>query len=130
MRRHLVTRLYVDTSSIVLRGLAGRQGGHGPDLKPLSWSIETGRIEPRARVRTRAMALEKMIEDFFAAMDVRKAIRVGVLHGNVPAEAQQLAERIRRDYDPVELIVALTSPMMSVHTGPGAMALCGYAADV
>jgi len=135
VRRHLVTRLYVDTLKYLHRG--GRIGraakwvGTVLDLKPLLMvDHETGRIEPRARVRTRAMALEKMVEDFFAAMDVRKAIRVGVLHGNVPAEAQQLAERIRRDYDPVELIVALTSPMMGVHTGPGAMALCGYAADV
>ncbi len=134
VRRHLVTRLYVDTLEYLHRG--GRIGraakwlGTILNLKPLLMvDHETGRIEPRERARNRAQALEKMIEDFFDSMDVRKAIRVGILHGNVPGQAQQLAERIRRDYDPVELIVGMTSPVMGVHTGPGAMALCGYAAD-
>lgn len=134
VRRHLATRLYVDTLEYLRRG--GRIGraakwmGTILNLKPLLMvDHTTGRIEPRARARNRAQALEKMVEDFFAAIDVHKAIRIGILHGNAPDEARQLAERIRRDYDPIELIIGMTSPVMGVHTGPGAMALCGYAAD-
>jgi fatty acid-binding protein DegV len=29
----------------------------------------------------------------------------------------------------VELFVELTSPVLGIHTGPGAIALCGYALD-
>jgi DegV family protein with EDD domain len=133
VRQNLVTRLYVDTLVYLHRG--GRIGraamwmGTVLDLKPLLWvDHTTGKIEPRDRARSRAKALDKMIDDFFAQLDTSKPLHVGVLHGNVPEEGAALADRIRREYDPHELIVSMTSPVMGVHTGPGAMALCGYAA--
>lgn len=134
VQRHLVTRLYVDTLEYLHRG--GRIGraamwlGTALNLKPLlGVDHTTGKIEPQARARSRSKALDIMYEDFFGQMDMSKPLRVGVLHGNVPDEAQAMANRIRREYDPVELLVTMTSPMMGVHTGPGAMALCGYAAE-
>jgi DegV family protein with EDD domain len=134
VRQRLVTRLYVDTLVYLHRG--GRIGraamwmGTVLDLKPLLWvDHSTGRIEPRDRARSRAKALDKMINDFFAQLGTSNPLHVGVLHGNVPEEGAALADRIRREYDPLELIVSMTSPVMGVHTGPGAMALCGYAAD-
>jgi fatty acid-binding protein DegV len=48
------------------------------------------------------------------------------VHGNVPGDAKALAARIMKDYTPVELVIGMTSPVMGVHTGPGALALCGY----
>jgi len=41
-----------------------------------------------------------------------------------------LAERIQQEFHPVEMIVNLTSPVMGIHTGPGALALCGYTEEV
>ncbi len=42
------------------------------------------------------------------------------------AEAQQLLDRIREDFNPAELLTSIVSPILGVHTGPGALALCGY----
>jgi fatty acid-binding protein DegV len=52
-----------------------------------------------------------------------------VLHGNVPEKAEALAERIRAKYNPLELLVNITGPVLGINTGPGALALCGYAED-
>jgi fatty acid-binding protein DegV len=59
-------------------------------------------------------------------MDKNKPLHVAVLHGNVPERAQAIADRIRADFNPKELLIGMTSPVMGVHTGPGALALCGY----
>jgi fatty acid-binding protein DegV len=58
-----------------------------------------------------------------------KPKRVAVLHGNALTEAQALTERIKRDYTPLELLVNITGPVLGIHTGPGALALCGYRED-
>ena len=50
-----------------------------------------------------------------------------MLHGNVPEEAEKLAEKIKQEFDPVELFVNITGPVLGINTGPGALALCGYA---
>jgi len=38
-----------------------------------------------------------------------------------------LAEQIKAEFDPVELIINITGPFLGINTGPGALALCGYA---
>jgi fatty acid-binding protein DegV len=86
----------------------------------------TGKIQVAARTRTRSKALEFLFQSFFQQVDVSKPLRVAVMHGNIPEEAQMFADRIRRAYAPVELVVALTTPVLGIHTGPGAIALCGY----
>ena len=73
VRQRLVTRLYVDTLEYLHKG--GRIGraamwvGTMLNLKPLLWvDHATGRIEPRDRARSRAKALDKMVDDFFGQL--------------------------------------------------------------
>ena len=54
---------------------------------------------------------------------------MAVLHGNALPEAQALAERIQKEYKPLELLVNITGPVLGIHTGPRALALCGYTED-
>ena len=56
-------------------------------------------------------------------------MHVAVMHGNVLEEAQQLAERLQTDFNPVELLINMTGPVLGINTGPGALALCGYSED-
>jgi len=51
---------------------------------------------------------------------------VAVLHGNALPEALALADRIKKEYNPSELLVNITGPVLGIHTGPRALALCGY----
>jgi len=52
-----------------------------------------------------------------------------VLHGGAQSDAQALADRIKKEYNPLELLVNITGPVLGIHTGPRALALCGYAEE-
>lgn len=134
VRSNLVTLLYVDTLEYLHKGgrisAAARLVGTALNFKPLlAVNHETGLVEPKSRTRTRKKALDKMLETFFAELDTSKPLRVTVLHGNVLQEAQKIAQYIREKYNPVEMFIEMTSPVMGVHTGPGAIALCGYSGE-
>jgi fatty acid-binding protein DegV len=51
----------------------------------------------------------------------------GAMNGNASGLAHELAERIRREYNPAELLINMTGPVLGLNTGPGALALYGYA---
>lgn len=134
VRRQSVTLLYVDTLVYLQKGgrisLAARWVGTMLDLKPmLQVNHQTGAVEVAARTRTRSQALDKMYTRFFSQVQGSQRLRVAVMHGGVPELAEEVASRIRQDYRPVEMVVAVTSPVLGVHTGHGALALCGYAEE-
>jgi fatty acid-binding protein DegV len=66
---------------------------------------------------------------FFDQLSGGKKLHVAVLHGNVFDEAQHLADRIREEFNPLEMIINITGPVLGINTGPGAIALCGYAEE-
>jgi fatty acid-binding protein DegV len=49
------------------------------------------------------------------------------MHGDAPEDAEEIAAQIDSEYSPAELLVGITGPVLGVHTGPRAIALCGYA---
>lgn len=53
-------------------------------------------------------------------------MQIAVLHGSALAQVESLAERICKEYVPVELIINITGPVLGINTGPRALALCGY----
>ncbi len=131
VRRSLVTMLYVDTLEYLHKGgrigAAARWVGTALNLKPqLYVDHATGKIEPGQRARSRSKALDMMYHAFFKKLDTSKPLHIGLIHALEPTEVAAIAARIEREYKPVELLIATTSPMMGVHTGPGAMAFCGY----
>ncbi|NDJ75473.1 MAG: hypothetical protein GYB65_04365, partial [Chloroflexi bacterium] len=95
--------------------------------KPLVYiDHETGVVEGKDRIRTHRKAVEELYRSFFEMLDTSRPIRVAVLHGCNMPDAQQLATRIRQEYDPAELLINVTGPVLGINTGPGALALCGY----
>jgi DegV family protein with EDD domain len=131
VRCKLVQQVSLDTLTYLRRG--GRIGnaawlaGTLLNIKPLvRINHQTGLVEASDRARTRRKALELLVEKFFEEIEPGKPLRMAVLHGNAPDEAGELAERIRHEFSPVELIVNITGPVLGLHTGPRALALCGY----
>ncbi len=136
VRRTVVQFVYLDTLEYLHKG--GRIGnatrfiGALLDLKPLvEIDHRTGLVEGADRVRTRRKGIETLYQRFFekfdAAIAARRPLHIAVLHGNVPEDAALLAERIRQEYQPAELLINITGPVLGLHTGPRALALCGYA---
>jgi len=134
VRQSAVTLLHVDTLHYLHGG--GRIGraamwlGTILNLKPqLMVDHETGKIEPASRSRSRTQALERLYTSFFGRIDTSKPLHIGIIHSESRADADAFAARIQREHQPVELLISVTSPVMGVHTGPGAIALCGYAGE-
>lgn len=130
-RRSVALYVSLDTLEYLHKG--GRIGGATRfigsllDLKPLVYvDRDSGRVEAAGRVRTRRRGLNTLYERFFEELETERTLHIAVMHGDAPEDAEQVAERIREEYAPAELLVGTTGPVLGVHTGPGAIALCGY----
>ena len=133
-RESMVLLVCLDTLEYLHRG--GRIGGAAKfvgtmlKLKPLILvNHTTGLIEAGKRVRTRKKALQALVQEFSDSLDISKRTRIAVLHGDARGDAEKLADRVRREFSPAEIIMNTTGPVIGIHTGPGAIALCGYSED-
>lgn len=129
-RAKMVQLVCLDTLEFLHRG--GRIGtakkliGSLLDLKPIIMvNHETGTVESLAQARTRKKSIDVFVGKFFELLGEGKK-HIALLHGNALEEATALAERIKQEFNPSELLINLTGPVMGIHTGPGALALCGY----
>ncbi len=132
VRRRLVQLVGMDSLEYLQRG--GRIGqaakwvGVLLHVRPLvSINHQSGLVEPASLCRTQKALEEKMVAQFTAALKGGKNLHVAVLHGNAPERAEALARRVRVELDPAELLVNITGAALGINTGPGALALCGYA---
>jgi len=132
VRQRLTQIVSMNTLEYLQKG--GRIGGAAKwiggmlHIKPVvAINHTTGTVEPVGLARTHKNAVELMYEKFFDGIGRVGNLHVAVLHGNVLAEAQELAERIRQNFAPAELIINITGPVLGINTGPRALALCGYA---
>jgi DegV family protein with EDD domain len=97
-------------------------------VKPLvSINHQTGLVEPVGLARTHKAGIEMMYDKFTSFVAGKTNLHIAILHGNNPVEARKLAERIQEELNPSELLVNITGPVLGLNTGPGALALCGYA---
>ncbi len=86
---------------------------------------QTGLVDPLGLARTHRGLVDLLYQKFFSLLPAGER-HIAVLHGNVPDEAQALAERIQAEHHPAELLVNITGPVLGINTGPRALALCGY----
>lgn len=99
-------------------------------IKPLvSINHQTGLVEPSSLARTNQALVWLLYNRFFEKLKGRRNLHIAVLHGNAIQAATELAERVRAEYKPLELLINMTGPVLGINTGPGALALCGYAED-
>jgi len=130
-RSTMVYIITLDTLDYLHKG--GRIGGASHfignllNLKPqISVDHVSGEVAGGRRSRTRKKALADLYKDFFGQIDQEKPLRIAVLHNAALEEAQTLAEKIKEEIDPSEIIISIVSPVLGVHTGPRAVAICGY----
>jgi DegV family protein with EDD domain len=109
-------------------GEAAKWVGSLLKVKPVvSINHEKGVVTPAGLARTHSSAVETLFKKFISGIGKGDEVHIAVLHGDAEEEAQKLAERVREVFDPVELITNITGPVLGINTGPGALALCGYA---
>lgn len=131
LRQKLVQIVGMDSLLFLQRG--GRIGdaanwiGTRLQIKPIiSINHVSGRVEPAGIVRTYSAMVDMVYRTFFDKAGSGSKLHIAVLHGNALDEAKKLADRLVQEYHPVELLINITGPVLGIHTGPRAVALCGY----
>jgi DegV family protein with EDD domain len=131
VRERMVYYISLDTIEYLARG--GRIGGAVKFLdsvlkvKPLIYvRPDTGTVAAGIPARSRASALQGMYREFFRHMDTSQRMHITVLHNNAEDEARAIEQQVKREYAPEELLVSIVTPALGAHTGPRAVALCGY----
>jgi DegV family protein with EDD domain len=132
VRQNLHYHIVLETIDYLFHGgrIAGaaRLIGGLLHLKPqIRVNHESGSVEAGDISRTRGQAIERLYSSFFKLIDTTRPLHIAVLHNAALLEAEALAERVRQEFNPKELIISIVSPVLGVHTGPKALALCGYA---
>lgn len=91
------------------------------NLKPIMAITAEGKIEPVARARGAKGARRRTLELLDAALAHHpKALRLGVVHGDVPDFATELAAELEARYHPRQCLVSPLTPVIAAHTGIGA----------
>ena len=134
VRGRLHYHIVLDTLEYLVKGgrIAGAAKfiGNVLNIKPqIRVNHESGTVEAGDVSRTRARALETLYSSFLKKVDASKPLRIAVLHNAAYDDAKALADRITAELEPVELIIGIVSPVLGAHTGPRAVALCGYSED-
>lgn len=131
VRDKMVYHILLDTISYLKRG--GRIGDAVAlvdsvlSVKPVvTVKPDTGTVGMGLPARSHRIGKKHLYKNFFKKLDTSRPMHITVLHNNIPEEAREMAAMIREEYDPAELFVQIVSPILGVHTGPGAIALCGY----
>jgi DegV family protein with EDD domain len=97
------------------------------NIKPLIYvNHETGTVAPALPARSRKSVLKALYKNFFKQMEVDRQMHLTVLHNNAESEALEILEKIEAEYQPVEMNMTIVSPVLGAHTGPRAVAICGY----
>ncbi len=124
----MTTLKYLQTGGRI--GKAIKWAGTILNVKPLvSINHESGLVEPVGLARSGKNLISMLYRDFFKRIGEGTKMRIAVLHGNAQQKAEELAQRIKDEFDPVELLINTTGPVLGINTGPGALALCGYTED-
>jgi len=130
-RSTMVYIITLDTLEYLHKG--GRIGGASHfignllNLKPqIMVDHHSGEVVGGRRSRTRKKALNDLFEDFSNQIDPGKPLRIAVLHNSALEEARVLAQKIQSELDPAEIVISIVSPILGVHTGPRAVAICGF----
>jgi DegV family protein with EDD domain len=131
VRERVQLYICLDTLEYLYRG--GRIGnarrlvGTMLNIKPLIYiNHELGIVEAGGMAMTRRKSLETLYSKYFSLMDVTRPLHIAVLHGDASQDAAEMFDRVQREYHPVELLTNITGPALGIHTGPLAIALCGY----
>jgi DegV family protein with EDD domain len=109
-------------------GGAARLLGTALNLKPVLELVD-GRIEAVERVRTKAKARARLLEIVQERVKGKANVRLATVHAAAEAEAIELLEQAKAVVNPVETVVAMASPVVGNHTGPGTVGLA-YSTDL
>jgi DegV family protein with EDD domain len=116
----------VDTLEFLQRGgrigAASRYLGTALNVKPIL-EVRGGKVEPIERIRTKSKALDRVLDIIAERIDGQKPVRISAIHALAEEEANRLLERAVGRFHPLESYMAVVSPVVGTHAGPGTVGL-------
>lgn len=106
-------------------GGAARLLGTMLQINPVLY-LDEGRVEIFARPRTKARAIQLMLQAMAHRVGGRP-IHAAIFHADVLDEAEALCQRVAEQFDCLELYMTEFTPVMGAHTGPGVLGVAFYA---
>ncbi|MBO4418300.1 MAG: DegV family protein [Oscillospiraceae bacterium] len=92
-------------------------------IKPLLKGDESGKIVAFAKLRGRKKALEELAKRYDEYVVNPEEQMIGIAHADCPEDADRLAELLRRNHPPREILTVGYEPVTGSHVGPGTLAL-------
>lgn len=91
------------------------------NIKPIMAITADGTVHPVARTRGAAAARRRLLDRLDAALAGRpQALRLGVVHADLSAFADELAAELVARYHPRQCVTAPITPVIAAHAGIGA----------
>lgn len=122
-----------DLTYLIKGGRIGRVSGAIGGLlniKPIiTVDKNDGKLHPHSRIRTLKSAMGKLVELAVEAIGAGNKARLIALHGDMPAEVEQLATQLRAALDVVYLDTIRIAPTLGAHTGPKALGVVAVPGD-
>jgi len=103
-------------------GGAKRLLGSALSIKPIL-HLYDGKIEAAGSAVTRKKALERLIQLVGEGIKDEKPVRISVFHALDRPTADDLMQRCKEAFNPVEMILSEISPVVGSHVGPGTVAI-------
>lgn len=92
-------------------------------IKPILIGNEEGKIVAVAKLRGRKRSIEGLAERYDKLVEEPERQTVGIAQAGCRAEAELLAELLKKNRPPKEILIVDYEPMTGAHVGPGALAL-------
>ena len=87
--------------------------------------VARGEIRRLGTVRSRAAGVERML-GYIGEHAGQRPIHAGILHGDVPDDAERLRRQVEARFPCVETLANEITPVMGMHTGPGVPGIAFY----
>lgn len=97
-------------------------------IKPIL-QYHRGEVALLERPRTRARALERLLDLTSERIRPDQPLHMSVIHAQTPEEASSLYDTVRQRFHPQELYITEFTQVMSAHTGPGLIGLAFYSGE-
>jgi DegV family protein with EDD domain len=94
-------------------------------VKPIT-GIKDGKVEPLARVRTKAKVIDKLLDIMDEKVKSGSPLHVSVISGDADEQAELLTQKINLKYKPFEMLRSEVTPVIGTHTGPGTLGIAFY----
>jgi DegV family protein with EDD domain len=92
-------------------------------IKPVLHVDLEGHLIPVEKARGRKKALNTLVEKMKLYAEDQTDRAVFLMHGNAPEETQEVADRIREEFHPKEIVMNDIGPIIGSHSGPGTVAI-------